>query len=108
MRQEHTHQPTPEQAAQGEWPPAEEPANGERDRQRQHRPEQEGLADEGHNAVAHEMTAIYLRIGIAVAEDPAEVRVEEAFDGAVRVALTVGARVMFGVGCRPLNSRTLE
>ena len=49
-------------------------------------------------------------IGIAfiIAEHPANVRVEEALHRAVRVALTVGERVMFDMRGGPLERRPLD
>src|SRR5690349_8318214 len=51
MRQEHAHQATPEQPGQGERPSTHEPADGKWNRERYCRPQQEGFADEGHDAV---------------------------------------------------------
>src|SRR5579871_183368 len=100
MGQEDAYQAPPEQAC-----PA---TQGKGNHQTQHRPEQEGPADEDDHLVFHQMGAIVVGITLVIAEHPADVRVKEAINRTVRVALTVGEGMMLEMRCCPLKRRSLD
>ena len=95
-------------------------AEPERQRQPEHRPEDEGAVDEADDRVGDQVGRVALFFGRLIAEeDPADVGVEEAADrtdgaaamadvGAVGVALGVGEAVVAAVVGDPLDHRALE
>src|SRR6266702_3106632 len=81
----------PHQAPPQETCPA---AKREWDRQRQRHPEQEGAINKDNDRILQQVAAVYLGISEAVFEEPANMRMKEAFHRAMGVALTVGVRMM--------------
>src|ERR1700680_2277797 len=94
----------PHQGTPQETRPA---ANHEGDQQRKRYPEQEGAIYKDNDRILHQMAAVLLWISKAVFEEPAHVRVKDAFHRAMGVAFAVGLRMMFNVRCCPLDWRCL-
>ena len=77
----HPHEPTPQEAA-----PA---ADRERNSQAEQDPDDCGAVDEHDERVPEQPLAIALSLRSGTAQDPAEVRVDEPVQRAVRIARTV-------------------
>jgi len=95
----------PHQAPPQETCPA---AKREWDRQRQRHPEQEGAINKDNDRILEQMAAVYLGISEAVFEEPANMRMKEAFHRAMGVALTVGVRMMLDMCGSPFKRWTLH
>src|SRR5690242_14045767 len=108
MRQELSHQATPQEASQCSSPPPQGAAHGEWDRHGHHHPEQMGATDEHNQTILQQMPTVLARVGVGLGEDPAEMGVEEAVERAMGVAGAISQRMMLGVRCRPLDGVTLQ
>ena len=100
MVEEHTDGSPPEEAI---------PASDQvRDYKAQERPKHESVADEDHQFILEEGPGIALHIGSEVIENPANMSMEEAFDGAMRIFILIRVGMVLDMGGRPVQSRTLE
>lgn len=91
----HAHDPAPEQPA----PAVHQGRHGQPERE----PEQRRPFDRHDDRVLHQPPAVPVAPGRADGEDPAHVGVQQAVEGAVRVARAVGVGVVLEVPRRPVD-----
>jgi hypothetical protein len=121
VEHEDPHQAAPEQPGSGGEPgAADQVAEDARQRQAEHRPEDEGAIDEADHRVLEEVRGVaLLGAAVGVDEEPAHVGVEEAAQrpfqaaavadvGAVRVSLVIGECVVAAMVGDPGDHRPLD
>ncbi len=81
----------PHEAAPQQTGPA---PNREWDSERQDHPEQEAAIHKDHERVLEQMAAVHLRVGEAVFEEPAKMRMKQSFSRTMWIALAIRQRMM--------------
>src|SRR5579883_97895 len=76
-------------------------------------PEEKCAVDKDDHWISDQVATINIGIGLLCVKDPANVGMEEAFDGAMRIAFTIRVRMVFYMGscpfkCMPLQSHRAE
>src|SRR5579883_2245380 len=100
MDQENAYQTTPEQTA-----PA---ANGKGNDQGEDNPEGKGTTHEAHDGISRQTAAIDVRIIGKLAQNPANMRVEETLSRAMGITLLIGMGMVFEMRCRPFQGWSFQ
>src|SRR6185312_14870456 len=95
MHQENAYQTTPKQTAPS--------ANGKGNDQGEDDPEGKGATHEAHDGISDQTRAIDGRIIGKLTQHPANMRVEETLNRAMRITLLVSMGMVFEMRCRPFQ-----
>jgi hypothetical protein len=100
--EEHSDEATPDESIDASLESAEGVPDEEGDQEAQKGPNQESLADKDHQLVLEEGAGVAGNVWGKIIQNPADVGVEEALEGAVRILLLVGVGMVLDVGGRPV------
>ena len=106
--EEHPDEATPDESVDASLESTEGVPDEEGDQEAQKGPNQEGLADKDHQLVLEEGAGVAGNVWGKIIQNPADMGMEEALQGAVRIPLLVGVGMVLDVGGRPVQGGALE